>query len=187
MSAFNDLNTQSHNYVQYISVSPIKPYLPKEYVKMILEETLCQVDILESNFIPNKNINIPNYNFYEDPEAYYTGIFKVNKWHDIELANQVLNNLICDMSYSMTEYEWSIQKYDMNMNEENLLGQENEIYDNYNNNNYDNNYYINDNNDEHYYASNNDDSEYENSSDINSNCDSCDENHLSNYDYYDSN
>jgi hypothetical protein len=129
MSAFNNLNTFNHvnvnndmanglsnNYIKYISVSPIQSYLPKDYVKMILEESFCQIDLSNSIFVPNKEINTPNYNFYDDPDAYYTAIIKVNKWHDTELANQVLNNLICDIEYTMTEYNWSVQKYNMDDN-----------------------------------------------------------------------
>ena len=37
---------------------------------------------------------------------------KINKWHDTDLANELIDKLICDMSYTMPEYGWIIEKYD---------------------------------------------------------------------------
>jgi hypothetical protein len=71
--------------INYIIVSPIESYLPKDYVKMILDETYCQIDLDGSVFIPNKKnenieINGEINGELDESNIYYVGIMKINSY-----------------------------------------------------------------------------------------------------------
>jgi hypothetical protein len=125
MSAFtNQAQSTYPNIINYIRISPIESYLPKDYVKLIFEENYCQIDIQESTFITHKKYEtkieteteaegiIEQNDIPIEENIYYIGIMKINKWHDTDLANELIDKLICDMSYTMPEYGWIIEKYD---------------------------------------------------------------------------
>lgn len=118
MSAFDyeqDQLDQTDSYqvnnigINYIIISPIESYLPKDYVKMILDETFCQIDLDGSAFVANKKDE--NINTNDESNIYYVGIMKVNRWHNTDMANQLIDHLICDMPFQMSEYGWTIEKY----------------------------------------------------------------------------
>ena len=116
MSAFEYSQIQQTNQhsndigINYIIVSPIESYLPKDYVKMILDESYCQIDLEKSAFILHKkNEDIES---TDESNIYHVGIMKVIRWHDTDMANQVVDHLICDMPYQMSEYGWTVEKYD---------------------------------------------------------------------------
>lgn len=122
MSAFNynqhintnsiqsELSNQTNDIgINYIMISPIESYLPKDYVKMILDDMYCNIDLEGSAFIPNKKNE--NININDESNIFYVGIMKINRWRDNEMANQLIDHLICDMPYKMNDYGWTIEKY----------------------------------------------------------------------------
>ena len=102
-------DNNSLNIFDYITISLIQSTLPKDYVKMILEETICQINFEESIFTLNSDSETDS-----DENGYYNAIIKINKWYNNEITNEILNELICDNSYIMNDYGWIIEKYDNN-------------------------------------------------------------------------
>jgi len=150
MSVFtNETQSTYPNIINYIRISPIESYLPKDYVKLIFEENYCQIDIQESTFITQKKYETETEDIIEqnnddvpiEENIYYIGIMKINKWHDTDLANELIDKLICDISYTIPEYGWIIEKYDPTDSDiARNIGQSEQDNELYNNDLYNHNY-----------------------------------------------
>jgi hypothetical protein len=109
LTTLSNTDNDSLNIFDYITISLIQSTLPKDYVKMILEETICQINFEESIFTLNSDSETDS-----DENGYYNAIIKINKWYNNDITNEILNELICDNSYIMNDYGWIIEKYDNN-------------------------------------------------------------------------